>query len=131
MSISDLVYAARESAAGLRTDTCVVRRKSGSTFDESTGTYVDAYVEVWSGACRVKPRNLATREVEAGERLVSLHTYVVSLTIDVATVRVGDVLEVLTSETDPALPGTVMRVQDVTKGSQISARRLVCEEVIA
>lgn len=109
-------------------DTCTVTRGSGGqVFDPATGEYVTTPGEtVYSGPCRVKPTG-SDRVVEAGGQSVSLFPFVVSVPVGEENYAVDDVVTVTAAVSDPAMVGLVLRVRQVTVGSQITARRLGCE----
>lgn len=128
-SLEQLVDAGRAAAAGLMQDTCTVARGGGTpVLDTSTGQYVTASgAVVYTGPCRVKPRDNADRVVEAGGELVSLFPYVVSVPVSAVDFEVDDQVTVTAAALDPGLPGLVLRVKQPAFGSQLTARRLGCE----
>lgn len=129
MSAAGATLAGRRAAEGLMTDACTVTRGGGErTFDPATGRYVTTPGgPVYTGRCRVKPRDNADQVVEAGGQNVSLFAYVVSVPVSDVAFEVDDLVTVTSSVLDPALPGLVLRVRQVNVGSQITARRLGCE----
>lgn len=134
MSATGAVAAGRIAAVGLMVDSCRITRSGTGdpVFDSTTGRYAEpSRVPVYEGACRVVPGATQVRTAEAGERLVYLRRATVSVPVEVVGVLVGDRVEVLSSELDPDLAGVETRVLDVTRGSHVTARRLVCEEVSA
>ena len=129
MTLAGLVADAREAAAALMTDACTITRGTGTrTYDETTDTYVVVPGPLlYTGPCRVKPRNNVDRVVEAGAQTVSLFPFVVSVPISSVHFDVDDTIVITASALDPALPGMRLRVRSPLEGSQISARRLGCE----
>lgn len=109
-------------------DACIVTRETGRVFDEDTGLYVITAGTVYEGPCRVRSAtNLQANEVNAEERTVTLHEFVVFLPID-STALVDDVVTVTASTLDPFLVGVPLHVRDVTKSSHLTSRRLICQE---
>jgi hypothetical protein len=128
VSAAGTALAGRQLAASLMTDACTIGRPAGQVVDPDTGAVTDTTTPVYIGACRVKPTAVQSGESAAGERVIIMRSYVVTVPMAVAGVRVGDVVTVTACPLDPALAGTVLRVRDIAKGSQITARRIVCEE---
>lgn len=128
MSALSATLQGREAAEALMLDSCVVRRLTGKTLDQTTLQYVETFAAVYEGRCRVRAPNVQDREAVAGERTVTLRQYVVSVPVAAEGVEVNDVVEVTASVLDPELPGTRLRVLGPAKGSTITARRFRCEE---
>ena len=130
MSAATAAARGQAAAARLMTDTCTLSAPDvEGVLDEQTGQYTTAPgAQRYSGRCRVRPADSQERVVEAGERPVSLRTYVVSVPVTVTGVEVGDVVRVTASVLDPDLAGVRLRVVDVPKGTHLTARRLICEE---
>jgi hypothetical protein len=130
MSAESATLSGRRAAEGLQSDRCTITRASTSApvFNETTGTYTPAApTTLYTGACRVKPRDNADRVVDAGGRAVSLYPYVVSVPVSAVAYAVDDIVTVTVSALDPALAGLVLRVRQPNVGSQVTARRLGCE----
>lgn len=119
----------RGVTASLMTDACTITRGAGtSVLDEATGQYVRTPgALLYTGPCRVKPRDNTDRVVDAGGQAVSLFPYVLSVPVSSVDFDVDDVVTVTASALDPALAGLVLRVKQVAVGSQLTARRLGCE----
>lgn len=111
-------------------DACTITRPSGtSTFNPTTGQSTPGSpTAVYTGACRVKPRDNADRVVQFGQEAVSFWPYLVSVPMSVTGIALDDVVTVTASALDPALVGLVLRVREVLSGSHLTARRLSCEE---
>lgn len=112
-------------------DACTVSGPDTTgVLDETTGQYTTASgASRYTGPCRVKVQATQDRATSAGERVIMLRTFIVSLPITAVTVKVDDVVRITASVLDSALVGTRMRVVDVAKGTGLTARRLVAEEV--
>lgn len=124
------IAAGRQAAQARMTDTCTISGPDqDGALNESTGRYDPAPgSELYAGPCRIRPTPDQDRVVEAGERPVSLRTYLVSVPIGDHGFDVDNVVRVTTCPLDPALVGVRLRVVDVPKGSHLTARRLLCEE---
>jgi hypothetical protein len=118
----------RRAEAEMR-DTCTVRRATGATTtDPTTGKVTDVMQTVYSGKCKFKVGIYATRNVSAGEALWVESKPQLHLPMSATGVRVGDVATIDTSELDPDLPGTVVRIDGPSHGSHLTARRFSCTE---
>jgi len=121
---------ARAAAARLMTETCTITRAGTGTqvYDPATDTFTEpARTTVYSGPCRVKAPTGGDRRVSAGDDVYTLDTYVVSIPVSSTAIRTDDQVSISAAADDPRLVGMALRVQAVTVGSQISARRLTCE----
>lgn len=133
MSATSAVLQGRAAMRRLMSDTCTISRGGSAepTYDETLREMVAAAgTAVYAGPCRVKARPTEDRVVELGETTVSLRSYVVSLPIDATGIKVDDVVVVTSSALDGDLVDKQMRVLDVQAGSHVTARRLICEEVL-
>ncbi|MEU8151782.1 DUF6093 family protein [Nonomuraea sp. NPDC048901] len=127
MSVAGVLARGRTAALALMRDTCTVERKSGApVLNETTGQLEQAYVTVYTGACRVKPRSAS--ESEWGEREVTLHSYVAVLPWDATPeVQRGDRLRVTVSD-DEWLIGRSLEVIAISLAGTATARRLLVED---
>lgn len=118
------------AAECLMKDTCTVRRKTGTAFNETTGKYTDIFgITVYTGKCKLQDR-MVQGESEAGGREVVTLASVLHLPVSVSAVQVDDVAEMIASE-DPALVGRKLRVAQVFYKTYATARRLQVEDVTA
>jgi hypothetical protein len=130
VSLTGVTLGGRRAAERLMTDACTITRAAGApVFDEATGTYTTPTpTTLYSGKCRVKTyRQNNDRVVDFGGEPVSLWPFSVSVPVEVTGLEVDDIVTVTASVLDPDVVGTRLRVRDVVKGSQITARRLGCE----
>lgn len=137
MTATSAALSGRALAASLQQDACTIVRPSAAapTMNEVTGalTY-PAGTTIYTGACRVRSEPAArAMRVEAEERRIAIRTYLVSVPVVTSAgaavdVQVDDVVTVTASPLDPAMVGRALTVADVTRGSHITARRLVCIE---
>lgn len=126
MTAKSATERAQRQALSMMTDACTVGRV-GTTrvYNPATDSYNVVTTTVYSGVCRVKPAGSDTVS-NVGEQTVSRWPYTVSLPVT-ATPAVDDQVTV-TASGDPALTGLKLRVRSVVKGTNVSARRLGCEE---
>jgi hypothetical protein len=129
MTAEAATLAGRAAAEQLMVDTCTISEAGGQgVFNETTGQYDGATSStVYSGPCRVKPRDNQDRIRQFGEQTISLWPYLVSVPMSVTGIDVDALVTITTSELDPDLAGKVLRVRQVAQGSHITARRLGCE----
>jgi len=117
----------RTAAERIMLDTCTIRRKTGTAFDETTGRYTDTTTTVYTGKCKLQDR-IIQGESEAGGREVITLSSVLHLPVPVTAVQVDDVAEVTASQ-DPAAVGRKLRVAQVHYKSYATARQLQVEDV--
>lgn len=109
-------------------DTCnVVTTSSTPTTDPVTN--IDTYPEtvIYTGKCRVRPYLQSRSDAAFGEQQVQLLSHLVSLPMS-ATAVVPDAVVVVTASTDASLVSKRLRVRTIARGSDVTARRLACEE---
>lgn len=130
MSVLGVTAAGQRAAAMLMTDAGQLRRPGPpGEPDPDTGIVAPAFTVVYDGPGRVKViARQGDGSVNAGEARDSQATYVLSLPVTVVDARPGDVW-VTSSSADPIGVGRVLRVVEVEGGSQVTARRLICEMV--
>jgi hypothetical protein len=129
VSIRRIAPRARKHAESIMTDVCTIERLGAEVFDPETGTSTPARTLVYAGKCRVRPQpGIATRDVRTGENIIGTHAPLVSIPYTVTDIAGGDVVTV-TQSMDPGLVGRTLVVQVVSEGSQISARRLLVQEL--
>jgi hypothetical protein len=123
-----LLARARAAAQGLMTDAVSIARTTGSTFNPSTGGYVDTTTVQYVGPVDVKNLGVAAGQAQAGEREITFRTYDVKLPFgDSSDIRLDDRVTV-TASADPTLVGVVLTVIDVQHGARRTARHLIAEE---
>lgn len=131
-SVETVLGRGRAHAERLMTDTCTVTRAgTTSTLDEGTGTLTNTPTTVYTGVCRLKPTQVQDRMVEVGADEVGIASHVVSLPITETDPRPGDIVTVTASTYDAASVGRTFTILGALHGSQITARRLSCQEVLA
>lgn len=113
-------------------DACTIVRPGGrGAYNPGTFVYgADlAPTTVYTGKCRLRRNTPTDEHPEGGERPVGIGQHLVTIPMTATTVRLDDSLTVTASDLDPALVGLRLRVTAVTKGSHVTARRLICEEL--
>jgi hypothetical protein len=132
LRVEQLLADGRSVAATLMTDSCIVTRGDNTpVLDPATGRYVTGAGEtVYNGPCRVRQRSIQDAVVEAGGAAISLWQHVVQVPVSVTDVRIEDTVTVtaISGFGDQSLIGVPLRVRTTISGSQITARRLICEE---
>lgn len=128
-AISGALPFLKNQAESRMIDVCRIVRSSGTpTFDPATGEYdIPDPTTVYTGKCRVKAATFRALEVEAGEDTAFVIQFLVSLPLTATGIQVRDVLTV-TASGDSDEVGMVLQVDDVPRGAQMTARRLVCKE---
>lgn len=130
VSAEATVYAGRTAAERLMVDTVTVTRiTTQGAINETTGGYTPTSPTVYSGKARVKLNNVADLVVDAGGRGASVREYIVSVPLSSTVFAVDDTVTLTSSPLDPSQVGLVLHVLGVTHGTQITARRLRCQEV--
>lgn len=84
-------------------------------------------VEVYEGACEIRPLEQQFRQVAQGGEPVTIHRYMVTVPHDTA-VEDGDLVKVTASEGDSDLAGRFLYVKDVQFDDWQVNRRFVVEE---
>lgn len=128
MSAASTAAAGQRAALHLMTDTCRVE-DVGEVITSDDGTDTPTRATVYEGPCRIKP--MSPEDSPRGQQDAApagTWQYTVSLPLSATQVGYGQRLTVVTSP-DPSLPGVVMNVSTVIRGSQITARRMRCTEV--
>lgn len=128
MTLADTLARGRAHAERLMTDTCVITRVTGTAI-AGNGDTTPTTADVYTGPCRVRPRQTQDRMVEQGGAEVGVGDLVVSLPITAIGVAPGDVVTITASTYDETLVNRSMTVLGVLHGSQVTARRLSCQEV--
>jgi hypothetical protein len=128
--IGGILAAGRRRAESLMRDTCRITRPGANTWDEATMTYTPSTTAVYEGRCRfLNPYRAPTTANTPGQSQV---VQLARLSLPVATsagIREGDVVEYLTSASDPDMVGLKFKVIGGAHQSDATARRVPVEEV--
>ena len=130
-TFKNLTDSGHAAAPSPMTDPCTVTRFASHVLNETTLVYADTYTTVYTGVCRVKGTALQDQASNAGERPAVTREYDVSLPVSAIAVAVDDLITITASQLDAVQPGLTLRVLGVLHGSQITARRMRCQEVTA
>lgn len=121
---------------GFMIDECLISRDEQGVYDdvldEETGELVQPdpdVVEVYSGACLLKPMGTKDQAYDTGDQPVYRKGYNVLLPKEVDDVRLGDVLTMTTSVRDPALEGYSFRVFEVRVSTHSVYRHIRVEDI--
>lgn len=109
------------------TDSCVVKRATGQSFSDITGTYTPTYTTNYSGPCLIRPLNAG--DLSVGEEQVGTRGYAVFIPYTETDQLRGDVVDV-TSATDAFLTGKSFVVSNLPGDTYITKRTLICDEVL-
>jgi hypothetical protein len=110
-------------------DACVIKRLTGETVNTATGAVTPAYVQVYSGKCRVQQALAQGRIEVAGQASVVMAER--QLQLPVATspdVRADDIATITACVNDADMIGREFRVRDEHGKSEATARRLLIRE---
>lgn len=115
-------------------DTCVIRRRTGSTTDRESGQVISIYLtpDPYSGRCRVQQAAASATGQTVGEAAVLLVGRVLQLPVAAsAAVRADDEVTItaVAPSSDPALLNRHFVIKAEFGKSDASSRRLGIEEV--
>lgn len=119
----------RARAEELMTDVIRIGAESDEPeLNEETGNYEPVFTLIYEGKGKYKSGNTAAQKVDAQSQfLVSQDDQIHLPLLSSVAVEVGMVAVVVSSETDPALPGTKVRLNGFADGSYRTARRFSVE----
>ena len=106
-------------------DTCVIKRATGSTFNESTGQTEPTYTTQYTGVCLVRSRNQS--DADFGAQLAEVRGYRVFIPYTETATEPGDLVDV-TSTFDGRLDGNQLVVRNVRGDTYNTVRVVECEE---
>lgn len=124
-----LLRQGRHAAERRMVDTCTIRRRTGETTDDFSGTVTATYLspDPYAGKCRVQQHPARAEEQDAGQDYLRLLRLEVQLPISAIGLKVGDVVTLTTSR-DPDLLGREFRVRDLAHKTDATSRRVQCIE---
>lgn len=112
------------------TDTAQIGFEVQSTDMDEHGEYPAIFTPIYDGPCRFKAGNVQATDVEASTQLLVSQLATLSLPISTSVdVQNGMQVRVTGSLTDPALPGTVARIEAPFRSSYATARRFAARVV--
>lgn len=103
----------------------VIKRETGSSFNETTGQTEPTYTTQYSGNAVVLPRERT--DADYGEAQAELRVYNVFVPYDEADPRPGDLVDVTSTE-DDYLNGQTITVRNIQAGTFNVVRNVICEE---
>jgi hypothetical protein len=104
-------------------DACTIRRQTGTTSDDFSGTDTPVWASVYSGKCRVQQGIAQAAEQDAGEDFQLELRLIVQLPIAAVGFEISDEVTITVSQ-DPDLVGRVFLVRDLFHKTDATARRL-------
>jgi len=129
MSRASVLARGRTIAEASMADACTIRRVTGTSEDDFSGTITPTYATLYSGKCRVQQITGTARPHDAGE------DYVLEQRIDVQLpvagtegLKVGDQVLITAAVNDADLVGRTFLVHDLAHKSEATARRVNCTE---
>lgn len=128
-----LSYAALDTARSLQeslmTGTVRIDKPGEKVLDPATDKYVTVPgAKVYEGAANVQSDVTATTLTVAGGDSVTVAPVIVKVPWDTTGILPGQVVTVLTTPTDPDLPGRVVYVKAANVNSFATCRRIVCTD---
>lgn len=130
MSVATAAARGRRFAESLFESTCTLFGAGEQVTDPVTGEVTTAQAVVYTGPCQVLPGNApGARTADVAGAEVFTFDYIVKLPFVVAGAIEGQRVTIVTTP-DPALAGVTVRVEKVIRGDGVSARRLLCREVV-
>jgi Family of unknown function (DUF6093) len=127
MSLDALLARGRLARMRLMRDKVAITRVTGRTFNSATNTYLPTVVQVYSGVADVKPRDIGSVDVQAGDFEVVLRQFDIAFPWESAEARPDDVVTVTASD-DATLVGRDLVVMSAARGGRRTARHLIAEE---
>lgn len=109
-------------------DTCTIKRVTGEVTDVD-GNVTPTYTALYSGVCRIQQQQPYAERKDVGQAYLLLLRLEVQLPMTVTGLAPDDLLTMVTSVTDPDLPGRVFRVRDLAHKTDASSRRVQCTEI--
>jgi hypothetical protein len=107
-------------------DSCVVKEPAGpGVFDPDTGLITPGYATIYDGACLIRPA--AAGSATFGEERVATFEYTVFVPHTVEGIEPGQLVDV-SSTHDPELDGRQLVIDNVSRDSYVTIRRLACTE---
>ncbi len=128
MSVETALAMGRAAAERRMRDQCLIERKTGRTFNDTTGQYTDVWMPVYTGRCRFKAAG-GSSDTTTGEAEVTLRRYGLDLPWDTAVeIKRQDRATVTLCVDDAWAEGRQMEVVDVGLSGATTARRISIED---
>lgn len=124
MTIPGLLARGRAAHRRLMLDAVRIERRTGRTFDEASGEYVDTWQSVYAGPADVRAQALEAQQRDAGQTDTTTDRYDVKIPHNTQPViRVEDRV-IVTSSGDPRLIGRPLLITAVGLGTRRTAWHL-------
>jgi hypothetical protein len=129
MSRASITPQGRRFAEAGMADACTIRRVTGTTTDDFSGTVTPTYATLYTGKCRVQQITGTGRPHDVGEDFVLIQRIDVQLPVaGTEGLKVTDEVRITASVHDADLVGRSFLVHDLTHKSEATARRVACTE---
>lgn len=131
MSRATALARGRSKAEAGMVDACTIRRPTGYTEDDFSGTRTPTYASPnpYAGKCRIQQALVQSTREDAGEDDVLLLRLEIQLpVVGSEGLAVGDEVTITTSVNDPDLPGRAFLIRDLAHKTDATARRIQCVE---
>lgn len=128
MSRETVLARGRAAALAGMTDTCTIRRPSGSSVDTFSGVETVTYDTLYTGPCRVKHANAMAEAHDVAEDHVLLLRLEIQLPISVTGLQVRDLVTITASSHDADLTGRNFVIRDLMHMTDATARRVQAVE---
>lgn len=132
MSVGSVTRRGRRAAEALMADSCRITRTTGplGPLDPETGEKAPApTATVYEGKCRVQTYEAQESRPESGDHVYAVQRYSVHIPAG-TTVRVGDVVTVLSATLDPDLTNRRYTVTGLLHKTFATANRLLVDEIV-
>ncbi|WP_167199509.1 DUF6093 family protein [Brevibacterium pigmentatum] len=104
------LLAGRARAEQMMKDQCIIRRVAGEVTDRETGKVVPAYVDVYTGRCKLQSYEGYEQEKNTAGTALTVQRMSVHLPVGAYRINVGDFVEITDSRLDPLLVGRKFRI---------------------
>lgn len=129
MDRTELIAEAQAFAEDGMVDTCTIRRPTGSTVDEFSGTSTTIYLDPdpYDGKCRVQQAQAQAAAEDVGQDFVLMLRLELQVPMSVTGLAVRDEVTI-TASRDPDLVGRTFLIRDLAHKTDASARRVQLTE---
>lgn len=131
---SDVVHARRE-AESVMLDRCVIERESGRTWNEERGrnepTYVAIYDHPTAAGTGAKCGIRDGHDIRVAPGGLAIEGLVLTVPVSAGPFKKGDRVRHVHSATDPTFTPATFVIDEIVRGSRLTARRMKIKEVAA
>lgn len=128
MSRAALLVKARRAAEAGMVDTCLIQRRISETTDDFSGVVTPTYETLYEGKCRVQQSSGQAEQADIGEAYLLILRLEIQLPMSVTGLEADDEVVLLTSVSDPDLPGRVFVIHTLAHKTDASSRRVQVQE---